>query len=482
MSKANKTPRTDLDWYLVSIDRLRKLAVVIVLILIAGGSWYYYDSQRKNPRLRAEHAISDAEESLNQLAASKDFATYRADFDRGRGKLEEAKRLLQGDKFADAESAAIEAQTISTSALARQPGERDSDAQFLSVEGDVQFQKANSDWKKADARSPLFNGDWVKTGDNASAELIFSNGSLYTIGPNALLEIYAIVNPATSKKQNTVQMQVGSVEINTTDDISTVKTPGTEVVINSESTAQVGVDQAQKSTQVVSLKGSSSVQSATGGPAVSLASGEAIRASKEGSLSAKRPFLGPPALLGPSDNQIFRGAVDTKVQLTWAPVRGATSYQLQVSRSRLFAGLEINATRPQTTAAARVTSDGSFYWRVASVDANGEAGPFSSFRRFRVTGMSNAQAPSPDADKTPPTLQMERPFNIGGAFYMIKGRVEPGSTVFINDEEVEVQSGGAFQKLVSFAQVGWNNVIVKAVDPAGNETVQAEKVHVKERE
>ena len=45
----------------------------------------------------------------------------------------------------------------------------------------------------------------------SSAELIFSNnGSLYTVGPNALLEIYTAVNPQTSKRTNSVNVEVGS--------------------------------------------------------------------------------------------------------------------------------------------------------------------------------------------------------------------------------------------------------------------------------
>src|SRR5262249_32734821 len=148
-------------------------------------------------------------------------------------------------------------QTISRAALSGE-GSTEFDAQFNIVEGDVQFQKsATAEWKRADIGKPLFNGDWVKTGENASAELIFSNGTLYTVGPNALLEIYAQMNPATSKKSKSVQTQVGSVEVATTDDASMVRTPGTQVVVDSDSTTQVGVDR-QKGTSVLAEKGSSS--------------------------------------------------------------------------------------------------------------------------------------------------------------------------------------------------------------------------------
>src|SRR6185436_15498888 len=108
---------------------------------------------------------------------------------------------------------------------------------------------------------------WVKTGDRASAELIFSSGSLYTIGPNALLEIYAAVNPGTTRKTNAVQMRIGSVEVATTSDTSTVRTPGTQVVVESQSTAQVGVDRTSQ-TSIVGMRGGTSVAPEKGGTSI----------------------------------------------------------------------------------------------------------------------------------------------------------------------------------------------------------------------
>jgi hypothetical protein len=472
----------DLDWYLISIDRLKKIGIAILAILLAAGGYFYYDYRTKDPQLRAQKAIAAAQGALNELAASKDFATYRTDFDRGSNKLDEAKSLFTKKSFPQAEAAAIESQTVVTAALARIPGEQDADAQFLTVEGVVQYQKNGvGDFKKADARTPLFNGDWVKTSNGASAELIFSNGSLYTVGPNALLEIYSVMNPATSKKQNSVQMRIGSVEINTTDDSSTVRTPGTQVVVQSASTAQVGIDSSSKTTQVVNLRGTAAVGGANGKPSQTLAAGQQVVASHDGDLSPITRVLMPPALLTPADNQSYQASSDRRVEFAWAPHPEAAAYQLQVSRSRLFGRNEIDARRDEPRATARVTKDGPFFWRVASVDANGRAGPYSAFRRFRVSGLSGGSTSSSlGADKTPPTLQLVRPFPLGGATFQFEGKAEPGSTVFINDQEIDVESDGSFRKLITFERLGWNTAVIKAVDAAGNQTVQQERVHVEE--
>ena len=240
-----KAARADIDWYLISIDRLKQIGLVILLLGLGLAGWWFFTNQKRNPRSAAEAAIADAREALNSLAASKDFNNHRSEFDRAQKKLDEATTLLASAKYVNAQEAAVESQTISRAAISGGGG-GDNDAQFLNVEGDVQFQKSDTpDWKRADVGTPLFNGDWVKTGENASAELIFSNSSVYTVGPNALLEIYAQITPGSNKKSNSVQMKVGSIEVATTDDVSTVQTPQNKVVVDSESPTQVGVEKQQ---------------------------------------------------------------------------------------------------------------------------------------------------------------------------------------------------------------------------------------------
>ncbi|HEV7484141.1 MAG TPA: FecR domain-containing protein [Thermoanaerobaculia bacterium] len=478
MARNQKRVGPEIDWYLVSVDRLKKIGLVILLLTLAVGGWWYYSNQKRNPRSSAEATIAEARQALNTLAASKDFASHRGDFDRAQRKLDEAGTLLGSGKYAEAEGAAIESQTFSRAALSGKAG-AENDAQFLTVEGDVQFQKsATGDWAPAETRTPLFNGDWVKTGSGASAELIFSNGSLYTVGSNALLEVYSQFNPSTSRKNNSVQMTIGTVEVATTDDVSSVRTPGSQITIDSESTTHVGVD-ARKATAVVAEKGSASIAATTGGPPVKLAVGEKVTATPEGSLSQIKKLLLPPAVVTPAENQVFLVGADSRVDFSWEPTPSATAYVLQVSRSRLFTSLEINSRRQRTTASARVTAEGAFYWRVASVGADGDPGPFSAFRRFRVSGGAH-EAGTASQEAPAPVLRIKRPYPIGGPFYMIEGNTDPGATVLINDEEADVEANGHFKKLVSFNKVGSNNVIVKAINSSGKQTIQSATVLVEE--
>jgi glucodextranase-like protein/FecR-like protein len=472
--KPKKQSGADIDWYLISIERLKQIGLVVLLLILGGAGWWFWHNQRGNPKSSAEAAIADARQALNTLAASTEFNAHRNEFARAQQKLDEANTLFGSSKFPEAQSAAAASQNISRGALAVGL-DLESDAQFLTVEGDVKFQKGatSGDWKDAEPRTPLVNGDWVKTGQRASAELVFATGSLYTIGPNALLEIYSVVNPATSKKTNAVQMRVGSVEVATSGDTSTVRTPGTQVVVESESMTQVGV--ADERTSVVNTRGATAVAPKTGGPGVRLAPGEKVSATAAGELSPVKKLALPPALLSPGDNQVFQLSPELKVQFIWQQETEAKAYVLQVSRSRLFSTQEINERRAKTTATAKVTSEGAFYWRVASVGPDGDVGPFSTFRRFRVSGGGKAVT-----DREPPKLTMKQPFHVGGQFYTIAGSTEPGATVFFNDEEVDVESSGSFQKLVGFDKIGRNTIVIKAVDAAGNQTVQSQVVLVEE--
>ena len=471
-----KETGADIDWYLISIDRLKQIGLVLLLVALGGAGYWFWQNQKANPKTKAESAMSDARQALNQLASSADFSTRRNEFNRAQQKLDEATTHFNAARFDAAHTAAVESQTVSRAALSG-GADIESDARFLTVEGDVKFQKgAAGEWKDADSRTALVNGDWVKTGNRASAELIFSSGTLYTIGANALLEIYSAVNPGSTRKTNAVQMRVGSVEVATSSDTSTVRTPGTQVVVESLSTTQVGVENNQ--TSVVNTRGTASVAPEKGGPAIRLTSGEKVSATSEGTISPVKRLALPPALLSPGDNQIFALSPDLTVQMMWQSQADATAYVLQVSRSRLFSTQEINKRMNKTSALAGVSEEGSFFWRVATVGPDGEIGPFSGARRFRVTGGRTRS--TGQEDRTAPVLRMKQPFHVGGQFYTIAGVTEPGATVFIDDEEVDVEPNGSFQKLVAFAKVGQNAVVIKAVDAAGNQRVESQTVIVEE--
>ena len=258
--------------------------------------------------------------------------------------------------------------------------------------------------RPAHRRSSTATG--CKTGDRASAELIFSNGSLYTVGPNALLEIYSSVNPhdepEDERRADARRLRRGRDDA---DDTSTVRTPGTQVVVESEST-DAGRRRSGQRDAVVATRGAASVAPEKGGAAVRLAAGEKISATPAGrdlagqeaghaagaALAGRQPGL--PALAGAD------GRDDLETQRD-----GATGYVLQVSRSRLFSTQEINTRTHEDArrgAGDRRKGRSTGAWRRSGRTATSDRSP--PFRRFRVSGGGTQARPQ---DRTPPMLTHE---------------------------------------------------------------------------
>ena len=47
----------DIEWYLISIDRLKQIGLVILLVVLGVGVWLFWTNKEHNPRSMAESAI-----------------------------------------------------------------------------------------------------------------------------------------------------------------------------------------------------------------------------------------------------------------------------------------------------------------------------------------------------------------------------------------------------------------------------------------
>jgi len=141
MAKKSTNTSANIDWYLISIDRLKQIGLVVLLLLLGGAGYWFWKEQKDNPKAKAESAIADARQALNALAASPDFNNHRVEFNRAQQKLDEANAHLAATRYPEAQGSAVESYTISRATGGR---DLDNDAQFLTVEGDVKYQKGAS--------------------------------------------------------------------------------------------------------------------------------------------------------------------------------------------------------------------------------------------------------------------------------------------------------------------------------------------------
>jgi hypothetical protein len=100
----------------------------------------------------------------------------------------------------------------------------------------------------------------------------------------------------------------------------------------------------------------------------------------------------PPVLLQPMPDRIFR---DTQPRLRWTGAEEAHSYRLQVADLEDFVRplADIEGLTATDIAVPGVSGYGRFYWRLASIAADGEQGPFGDPRAFEI----RPQPPKPEA-------------------------------------------------------------------------------------
>ncbi len=466
--------RLEFDWVVVQVGAVRKivavgLTVILAALLLAVG----YRLLHQPLPVQARKAIERAESARRAVAQKKLPKPWRSELAQADGQLEQARSDYQNERWQLARDNADSARRRFEVLLGAGQREVAGVGQIVSLEGRVSVQRAGkSGWSSAHARQPLFNGDFVKTGSDGVAEILFADGTLYRMDPGSLLEIS---KPQRASGTTDVAMVAGQIDVSTSDQEAHVATDSARAVIDKDSRVRLGIRPEDKKTVVAAFHGGARVRSSSG-RGVELEQGELVEAAADGSLSEKKRLPQPPRLLEPQPNATFELGKDSVITLRWAlPPEGERSH-LQVSRSRLFLplSLDVDSLRDASTAHLRPVQKGLYFWRVAAVNEDGLQSDWSAPRRFRIVGDTAAAAL---VDLVPPPLEL-KPLQQLGHLFIVEGQTEPGALVTVNGEEVEVEGDGHFRKTVEATQPGWNELQITATDPAGNQTTKQERVFV----
>jgi hypothetical protein len=473
--KAGQPAGTDLDWFVIPIQKIRQWGLILGLLIAAGVVGYLlYSKGRRSPEERARVEIAEAENVLARAVRSVGAVRPGSNVAQARDFLRDAKDTFQASRFEEAFRLAVESQSYSRRALGGSgPGEQ-GDASFIFVEGDVSLQRAGrSTFEPAKQRQPLFDGDFVKAGKTGSAEIMFYDGTLYTIRPGSLFECRRPVSSEAPGSQ--IKIVSGAVNVYTSNSSSMVDTDAATAAIDRDSRVSVDVAPGDR-TEVTSFRGRTTVS--TGKESVVLEGREKVEAAAAtGSFSPKVALPDSPQPLAPADNRIYDLKTGDQVDLKWTKVPEAARYRLQISRSRLFVpdSTEVDLDdRVQTQARVKVAKEGSYFWRVAAIDANGLASDWSFVRRFK---MMVEPVKSGSGDGVPPALTVFAPQQMGNLF-LIYGQTEPGAIVTVNAEPADVEPDGSFKKTITVERDGAAILVVKSVDASGNETVRRVRVFV----
>ncbi len=473
-----KDPRR--NWYSISVDTLRTLGVLVVAAgLLAVGARYFHQWEEKALAREASRVIDDARgkfDGYEQVATP----AQRKLLDGARANLVAAESAYREGNYRTAIEQAKKVREVLATLFEGAPGTGKGAANFVAIQGTVEYRRGEGgDWRPAKSRISLEPGDYVRT-SAGSAEIVFADGSFYTVRANTQL-IVSSVRGADGGEGQSIRMDYGWVDLSTRTKASQIATPGAQTRVRESSEAFVSYDREEGKGRFGAVKGGLDLASSAGLKRSVGALQQVVQSG--GQLSAAQQIPGVPALRGPEDQaevdfdpRAERRAGD-KIALAWEPVDGVTHYALQVGRNHLFVDNVIDvAARTKTSATLGVRGEGSFVWRVAAIDREGIQGPWSEARKFRVAARVGARSDAPP-DRTPPQLDLEeiKPY---GTVLIVGGKTEPGARVSINGEPVEVDLDGSFNKAIQLNREGWSTLEIRAVDSDGNPKILHRKVFV----
>lgn len=478
------TLRRRRGWYTLSVDTLRGWMIFLFLLALAAAGWWGYRVlDDYNLRREAAGRIEEARQLAARVQQARGASRFRSDYETGWHHLQGARRAFDDGDYRQAASDGQRACNVlgvilDTLDQRGDPG----DASFISVAGRVEYRRGGAgDWQPARTLVALAEGDYVRTAGNGSAEIMFADGTLYTVRPNTSFVVSGGGDGTSSERS--ITMDYGWVNLNTASHPARVSTPAAEARVHEESEAYVSYDATAERSRFGALRGGLDVDAGDGEVTV----GELEEAEQIGDrLGEVKKLPGRTQPVAPANNLEIEAGQTPELVLEWQPVEGAARYALQVSRNPLFVDNVIDvANRASTRATLGLRGEGSFQWRVAALDRGGARGPWSSPRRFRVSLPGGGEggagldggAGTEGAERTPPLLELEQVTPYGNIF-IVRGRTEAGSTVEIAGEPASVAADGSFTKTIQLNQEGWSSIEVRARDAWGNQAARRQRVFV----
>jgi len=461
-------------WYTVSVDTLRGGAILVLLAVVGFFGYIGYQRWMAGELEReAGSLLEEVSELLARAEATRPSGAFGEELDAARRAYEGAVADVQAERYGEAVSKGRRSRALLLALLESGPT-GSGEAQFIAVSGGVEYRRGErGEWEEARSRVVLQSGDYVKTAANGSAEIVFLDGTLYTVRPNTLFLVTRKQGTLFGTSEQAIRMEYGWVDLNTAQRGGRVETPRAEARVARESEAAVTFDQKTSSGTFIAYRGAIDVETADG---------ETKRVEALQQLSQRGDQLSPvrqlpeePLILRPTDNLELTLDTADKVVLAWDPVADAARYALQVSRNRLFVDnlIDVDA-RAKTSATLGLKGEGTFEWRVAARNREGLQGPWSTPRTFRVLA---SRAPGEAGDVTPPPLELDQ-VQAYGSIFILSGRTEAGASVRVNGEQVAVEANGTFTKTLQLAAEGWAFLELEATDISGNQATLRRRVFV----
>ena len=354
-------------------------------------------------------------------------------------------------------------------------------AHFSAIEGTVKVKAVGTfEWVTADSSMALKKSDIVRTGPGSAAEIRFFDGTVVAVGADSLIMI-----EASSADPNTRRAKVGWRVSNGTVDFKVpqrgptggeaeISTPTVTAVADSSAAGNISVEQSGESDVRVYEGGL--IAKTKAGDTVPIAANQQMTVAPTGKAQPIVNLPEVPVLLSPANQSEVAYPDPTRAitLLAWKSAPQAAAYHVLLDYSPFFnrplvdrGGIKENQVE------IRGLDTGKYYWKVAAVDRDGVTGRFSNFSRFSVTKPTGGTP----GEGPPPPLTIET-IEVRANILQIKGRTEPGATVTVNGQRIDVQSDGMFNEFIQMAKSGRQYVVIKAVGINGGANEQRRSVLV----
>jgi hypothetical protein len=334
-------------------------------------------------------------------------------------------------------------------------------ARFRSIEGSVQVKRAGTlEWIDANQAMVLRSNDLVRTGSEATAEIVFAGGDKISLRPASLTTIEeSSQNPVSRRYRVAVNIQSGEANFQTAARTipgeTTISTPTVRTTADRETVGSIQVAE-DGDTGIRIFEGSGRAET-TAGQQIVLRSNEGVQVAADGTAGEKTHLPQVPILTAPPDGTevAYPDPSRAITLLIWQGVEGAKAYRVMVGYNPSFARPLIDRQGyEETQMQLRRLDTSTYYWRVAAVDANGAEGNFTPTASFSLLK-------APPSQVSPPPLQVET-VELRGNVLHLRGQTAPGASLTMNGLRIEVQSDGSFNEFVIFETDGASTVTLRA--------------------
>ena len=229
----------------------------------------------------------------------------------------------------------------------------------------------------------------MRTAEAARASIRFDSGSVVELDPVSTVIIETTGEGDDSSMGPLIALESGSLRGSSQKGVSkrvSLRTPDGERVSLAPEKAGDSFDYR------VSVRRSGEVELAVTSGAAEISSGQVrsvIRAGEarvmaKGRLSDAERLLDAPVLASPAPDANLTVEGGQPTTFSWAAVRGAASYRVEVSPDPNFRSAVQTVTVPETSGAL-VLGAGTYHWRVSAESPTSLAGVSSEARRFELT-------------------------------------------------------------------------------------------------